>query len=67
MKIMDEATKHMEVLWKQRWTKKLIMQTAKKFKIYNKWREKYPGAPGAARRLGIYKEAKKHMIDGRYK
>ena len=46
---------------------KKIMNTARNFKLSSKWKYAYPSAPAAARRLGIYKKATKHMVDGRFK
>ena len=65
MGILPEATKHMKILWEKKWNKKKIWASIKGIKVASHWREKFPGAEPAARRLGIYKEVKKKFVDGR--
>ena len=57
----------MKRLWEKKWDKKTVMKSARKFKLSSRWKDTYPSAPAAARRLGIYKQATKHMTDGRFK
>ena len=54
-------------LWVEKWNKKTVLKSAKKFNLSSHWKKKYPSAPAAARRLGIYKKATRHMIDGRFR
>ena len=44
-----------------KWTKKKVLANAKKYKKKSVWKKNSPGAHGAARKGGYYKEATSHM------
>lgn len=66
--IYQKATQHMKVLSPRgKWTPEAIIKSAKKFTSKNEWRKKFGGAYSAAFDRGVFKEATKHMVDGRSK
>ena len=67
MKIFHKATSHMvPPISIKKWDEKSILLSTKGFKVISHWKEKYPGAQGAAIKLGIYKKISKKMVDGRF-
>jgi len=58
---LEEATKHMQILWSQKWTKEAVLQDSLKHKSRTEWETKSSGAWAAARRNGWYDEATSHM------
>lgn len=59
----EEAVAHMgnKKAIPVKWTKEKVLKNAKKFKKKSKWKKNSPGAHGAARKGGYYKEATSHM------
>ena len=49
----------------QKWTKEKVRETAKKFQVFSRWREAFPGAVEAAYRKDYIKDVTSHMTDGR--
>jgi hypothetical protein len=59
--LLEEASKHMRVLWSKKWDKDSVLNEALKFKTRSEWFNSSPNSYNAARRLGIMRICTEHM------
>ena len=63
LNLLSEATAHMQILNnKGKWNKKTILVDAKKYLSKSTWNKNSSGAYEAAKKIGIFDEAVKHMV-----
>ncbi len=59
---LDEACKHMVVMWRAKWTKDAVCADALKYESVSEWEAASSGAYAAATRNGWFDDATQHMV-----